>query len=316
MPSVPGSSLALELLLGWWFARLPRPWWALGYLIALGLVIAFAVANYFPVVSVTPPFSWMLLGQKRYVTMGFITAMVLTTPLSRIPRKQDRRAVALLTVMIVGIMSIRPFIAPLCHRDELSHLKTKIDKNGICLQGTGYTCGPASAVTALRKLGFPAEEGRLAILSRTPVRTRRAHRTTFSPRRCNRNTARTGWSRNTGSSKTLAELKEQAGLTLAVIKFGLFVGHYVTVLDVTDSQVVVGDPINGLQNLTYEEFLQEWCCEGVVLKTPSIESELDNLRRLPGLRKSLRQSHASGSQRMNAAVTATENGASMRSMGR
>ena len=40
--------------------------------------------------------------------------------------------------------------------------------------------------------------------------------------------------------KNVSELKK-AGLTLAVIKFGFMVDHYVTVLKVTDSEVIVGD---------------------------------------------------------------------------
>ena len=35
------------------------------------------------------------------------------------------------------------------------------------MQSNGYNCGPAAAVTALRRLGLPAEEGELAILAHT-----------------------------------------------------------------------------------------------------------------------------------------------------
>jgi predicted double-glycine peptidase len=65
--------------------------------------------------------------------------------------------------------------------------------------------------------------------------------------------------------KDIAELK-QAGLTLAVIKYALFVDHYVTVLEVTDKEVVVGDPLEGLKRMSYDEFRKKWRFEGVVLK--------------------------------------------------
>ena len=48
---------------------------------------------------------------------------------------------------------------------------------------------PAAAVTALRKLGLPAEEGEIAILARTEVPPL-AHRRTFW-RKCCKNV--TGW---------------------------------------------------------------------------------------------------------------------------
>jgi ABC-type bacteriocin/lantibiotic exporter with double-glycine peptidase domain len=65
--------------------------------------------------------------------------------------------------------------------------------------------------------------------------------------------------------KDISELKN-AGLTLAVIKFTFMVDHYVAVLEVTDSEVVVGDPLDGLDRMSYDEFRQKWRFEGVVLR--------------------------------------------------
>src|SRR5437868_10658425 len=114
-----------------------------------------------------PPFSWMMMGIKKFATLGFIVALVLTTPLSRVPQKRNRIMIAVLMAVLVFFVSICPFLAPMVDRRELSRLTTQIDKEGICLQSADYTCGPASAVTALRKLGLPAEEGQIAILSCT-----------------------------------------------------------------------------------------------------------------------------------------------------
>jgi hypothetical protein len=47
----------------------------------------------------------------------------------------------------------------------------RVDGDGVCRQSSHYTCGPASAVTVLRKLGLPAEEGEIAILSHTSALT-------------------------------------------------------------------------------------------------------------------------------------------------
>src|SRR5215471_20022654 len=64
-------------------------------------------------------------------------------------------------------MAITPFLAPAFNRGYLSRLETRVDANGVCRQSNDYTCAPAAAVTALRKLGLPAEEGELAILAHT-----------------------------------------------------------------------------------------------------------------------------------------------------
>src|SRR2546425_66782 len=59
---------------------------------------------------------------------------------------------------------------------------------------------------------------------------------------------------------------KNGGLTLAVIKFGLFVDHYVTVLEVTDSEIIVGDPFRGKMSYSHQEFRSKWRFVGVVLK--------------------------------------------------
>ena len=65
--------------------------------------------------------------------------------------------------------------------------------------------------------------------------------------------------------KNLDELKQAGGLTLAVTKFNMLLDHYVTVLSVTDQTVTVGDPLNGLTQLTPAEFIAKWRFQGVVI---------------------------------------------------
>jgi ABC-type bacteriocin/lantibiotic exporter with double-glycine peptidase domain len=65
--------------------------------------------------------------------------------------------------------------------------------------------------------------------------------------------------------KDILELR-QAGLTLAVVKFGFLVDHFVTVLEVTDAEVIVGDPLEGLDRMTWDEFRKKWRFCGIVLK--------------------------------------------------
>jgi len=256
------SFACVGVLLGYFFSRLPKPYWAFGYFIPLGLVLIYGVAVHFPAMSFTPPISWMMMGRKKFAILGFIAAMVLTTPLSRLPLKRDRIVISILMAMIVFFMSVWPFLAPAFNRNQLAQLKTRIGGDGVCLQNTGYTCGPASAVTALRKLGFPAEEGQLAILSFTSSMT--GTPPDILAEVLQKQYGKDGLIAEYRAFKNISELKK-AGLTLAVVKFGFMVDHYVTVLDVTDSEVVVGDPLNGLDKMSYEEFQQKWRFVGVVL---------------------------------------------------
>ena len=92
----------------------------------------------------------LMAGRTEFVLTALAGTTVLTTPLSRLPRRRDRVAVTLLMLCVVSQVAVWPFLAPAFNRAELEAIKTRIDPEGVCLQNTDYTCGPAAAVTALR----------------------------------------------------------------------------------------------------------------------------------------------------------------------
>jgi predicted double-glycine peptidase len=250
-------------LLGYWFSRLPKSYWMLGYFIPLLLIAIYGVAIHYPVLPFTPPISWMMMGLKKFAVVGFIAAMILATLAPRLPRKRDRVAIVILVVAVIFGLTAWPFLAPAFNRRELAHLSTHINSDGVCRQSTDYTCGPAAAVTALHKLGFPAEEGQIAILSYTSSET--GTPPDILAEALQKHYGKNGLIVEYRPFKSIAELK-QAGLTLAVTKFSFMVDHYVTVLDVTDSEVIVGDPLSGLKAIPYENFRREWRFVGIVLR--------------------------------------------------
>ena len=249
--------------LGWWFSRRRSPYWAIGYFIPLTLVFIYALAYRFPTLMFTPPFSWIMVGIKKFAAFGFIATLVLTTPLSRVPQKRNRVMIVVLMAFIVFFMAIWPFLAPIVDRGQLSRLRTHMDHDGICMQSTDYTCGPASAVTALRKLGLPAEEGQIAILSCTSFQE--GTPLDMLADALSRQYAASGLLVKCRAFSAVSELK-QAGVTLAVVKYGVFVDHWVTVLEATDSEVVVGDPLGGLERFSYEDFAKQWRFICIVLQ--------------------------------------------------
>lgn len=249
--------------MGWWFSRLRSPYWAIGYYVPLVIVFAYALAFHVPALLFLPPFSWMLLGMKKFSVCGFVATMLLTTPLSRVPQKRNRVLISVLMAVIVFFMGVWPYVAPMVDRKELSQLKTNIDRDGICLQTTDYTCGPASAVTALRKLELPAEEGEIAILSCTSFQE--GTPIDMLADGLNRRYVASGLTVKCRFFHSVDELKG-ASPTLAVIKYGFMVDHWVTVLEVTDSEVVVGDPLGGLSRISYQDFAKKWRFIGLILK--------------------------------------------------
>lgn len=254
---------AVGFVLGSISSRLPKGWWTIGYFIPLAIIVAYAATVHYPVLAFVPPFKWLLVGRRKFALIGFVAAMVLTTPLSRLPKKRDRILVSTLMGVVVALMGVWPFLAPIFNREHLSRLETRIGADGVCRQGTSFTCGPAAAVTALRKLGFAADEGRIAILSFSSEATGTPPDILADALR--REYGKQGLVAEYRVFRDLAELK-QAGLTLVVVKFGVFVDHYLTILDVTDSDVVVGDPLNGYDRIPRADFLDKWRYSGIVLR--------------------------------------------------
>ena len=251
------------VVLGRRFSRLPKLYWTVGYLIPLTLIALVGLAHRFRTLELSPPFCWLMTGRREFALTALIGTMVLTTPLSRLRLRRDRAATSLLMAWVVFQVAAWPFLAPAFNREKLAALKTRIDSDGVCLQNTDYTCGPAAAVTALRRLGLFAEEGEIAILCKTstamgtpPDILCRTLQHRYGPE---------GLTCDYHAFGQVSELR-RSGYTLALMKFAFLLDHYVTVLSVDDQNVTVGDPLNGRQTLTHAEFAKKWRFVGVVLK--------------------------------------------------
>ena len=257
---------ALGIAFGRWFSQRPGPYWTLGYFIPLALIILMALACRIRPLEFIPPFSWLMAGRTAFALTALVGTMVLTTPLSRLPRRRDRAAISALMVCVVFQVAAWPFLAPAFNHQQLAALTTRVDSDGICLQNTEYTCGPAAAVTALRRLGLPAEEGEIAILCHTSAAMGTPPNVLC--RALQKRYGRDGLACEYRAFTSLQELK-RPGYTLALVKFALLLDHYVTVLDVDEKTVTVGDPLNGKQTLTRAEFAEKWRWVGVVLQRKS-----------------------------------------------
>jgi len=264
---------ALALLggaLGVWFSRLPKPWWLLGYLSPLLLVLLIGISHRFGPLQFVFPFSWLMAGRTEFALTALLTTMILITPLSRLPRKRDRFWVCVLLTIVVSQFAIGPFLAPALNRSYLASIQTQIDAKGVCRQSNDYSCGPAAAVTALRHLGFPAEEGELAILAHSSRLT--GTETDVLRDALLERYGADGLVAEYRFFKSVSELKGK--ITIARIKAGILLDHYVTVMDVTDKHLLVADPFKGMRFLTHKKFESEWRFIGITLERRPPASEI------------------------------------------
>ncbi len=247
---------------GYWFSRFSRKYWLAGYFIPLAIVLMVGACQWVEEVNFIFPFSRLMAGRNEFVLMAVAAMMLAGTLVFRMPRKREKILLMIFVSGFVAYYSVMPFLGPVFVRGELERLKTEMDQNGVCRQGTDYTCGPAAAVTALRFLGVRAEEGRLAIASHT-----------------------SSYGGTPGDLLALAikELYERDGVVceyrlfhsisemkdicpvIAQVKFKFLIDHFVTVLQVTDKYVVVGDPLFGRYKHSRRGFESIWRYSGVVV---------------------------------------------------
>ncbi len=172
-------------------------------------------------------------------------------------------AVPPLTMCFSGWME---FLAPAISRWELSHLATQISTDGVCIQTTEYTCGPAAAVTLLRRHGFRADEGDLAIRSKASFHT--GVDAPLLAAAVEEEFRAAGVKADSARDQTIEQL-QQAGECLAVVPFDADTDHWVAVLEVTNENVIVADPLRGMRTMSRAEFAETWRHEIVRIHFPA-----------------------------------------------
>lgn len=227
------------------------------------MIALFAACGQFPGVQSVLPISSLFEGQIPLALIGFVATMILSTLTSHVSRRQMIGLALLCMVGIVSHPSVGPFVSSVQSFKQMAAMETRLDRNGICLQNTGYDCGPAAAVTGLRSLDLSAEERDIAVRARTcpDVGTQ----PTALAQTLQRLYGSAGLKATYREFKSVTELKS-ACPTIAVMKFSSGVDHYVTVLKVGESHVIVGDPLKGKRQLPLDEFENQWKKTGIVLE--------------------------------------------------
>jgi hypothetical protein len=218
-----------------------------GCFAALLLVI---VGHRVPRAAFVAPVSWAVHPEVFPLLMTALVSALFSTLLVKLPKPRRAAVVVVMVVMLVNY-GLLPAAMPLWARSALASTRTLLDRQGVCRQTHGYTCGPASAVTCLGRLGIRAEEGDLAIAARCGpvVGTHGVVLAAALEERFPKVTAR----------HRFVESPEALRLPAAVeIVMPLIGGHFVAVLAVGEEYVEVGDPLNGASRMPRQEFEKWW----------------------------------------------------------
>lgn len=234
------------------------------------LLVALVLAGRFPeAVDRWPVLYPLAAGRVRFVLLVFAVTLGLSTPLAHMTRPAVRLLTCVIMALYVSALTILPFLGPAATQDKLLSLKTIFDADGVCRQTQPFTCGAAAAVTGLRQLGLDADEGTLAVASRTSPVIGASPWTLYLA--LHRQYADRGLLCSFGIFGSLDEVPRDAVL-LAVMRDSVYGDHCVAVLDMTAACVIVADPAEGLVRVPAAQFLRSWRNCGIVLRRPTAET--------------------------------------------
>lgn len=144
------------------------------------------------------------------------------------------------TIALALIPSIKPLLNPLPRETFKEQWE-----DGVCLQSTPSTCGPASVATVLKHLGMESSEHEIARYAHTSGSGTEAW---YLAR----------YLRNRGLTPRFALTNgfasDESFPAIVGVKLGNY-GHFIAVLEVTENTVIFADPLNGRHSLPFPEFL-------------------------------------------------------------
>lgn len=227
------------------------------------LLVVLVLAGRFPsLVHHWPGLYPLAAGRVRFVLLIFAVTLGLSAPLAQLTVPFVRMLTCVIMALYISALTILPFLTPAAIQEQMATVQTQFDADGVCRQTQPFSCGPAAAVTGLRQLGFDAEEGVLAVASRTsPIigtSTWTLYRTIqdrYTPK---------GLLCSFGFFDSLASIPQDAVL-LAIVRDSAFSDHCVVVVELADEYVLIADPAEGLMCIPAGDFLHIWRNSGIVL---------------------------------------------------
>jgi hypothetical protein len=148
-----------------------------------------------------------------------------------------------------------PYLKPVLRPLSKASLRD-LWQDGICMQSSVATCGPASAATILRELGIKASERELAEES---FASASGTENWYLARALRRRGVRTEFRLD---DKLESALPAIAGVRL---KSADYSGHFIAVLKREGDSLVVADPMEGRFTITFAELRSKYELTGFVL---------------------------------------------------
>jgi predicted double-glycine peptidase len=248
--------------------RLKSKVWIAGFFVPFSVIFSIILLNRIPTLVYHAYFARIAEGRNEFILMAICMPFIFGILIPRLQIKRQKIVVGIFAAIASAYFVIPPFLDPALLYAEMKNSETWIE-DGVCIQTTSYTCGAASAVTALMKLGINASEAELALASYTS-RTWGASAPMLSSG-IRKLYQEQGISCEIRVFNTVEQLKDVCPV-LVIVKYKPLMDHYIAVLEVNDDFVVVGDPLKGTERLAYEEFMEKWRQVGIIVSKENADT--------------------------------------------
>lgn len=200
-------------------------------------------------------------GRAKLVLLAFIIPFGLASAMPYLPFRWERWVVVGLSGVTIYAFGVFPFLGSAMAASQFAGRPSYFNADGLCRQSTSFTCGPAAAATALRRLGITASESQLAILGRSCPFIGTADFELL------RSIETVGAGRiHCRYYPSDAELKlGENQVLLAILPQESVFNHCVAIIRITENDVVFADPAEGIITLPKAYFESIWSGKGILV---------------------------------------------------
>jgi len=270
-PVLVGAALSASGILGWLVGRMGRRW-VIGFMVPPMALILFRVwTGYFPGLAfpwIPDPDLWAV-SEPFLVEVSALFLLAAATP--HVQHRRKQLGLGLLAAAVSVLAIVKALAYPMT---DFSSLKNEVNRNGVTVQTSQWSCGPAAGATITRILGGETTEKALAracpgssITGTTPFQMRRG---------LTRILQKQGFSTELiVESLSIDDLRNRATPFLAVTKFSPLVDHWVVVIGADRERVKFADPADGaIESLSNEAFNRRW--KGYILRFEGEPEQIDS----------------------------------------
>lgn len=185
--------------------------------------------------------------------VGFSNIIFFIIAYENIQNKRSKKAVFVFTLFLIAYFLVNSFLFLIPSNEN--ELKTLIDKNGTCIQSTGYTCGAASMVTFLKLYNVNSTEYEMAKISYTKTGIGVDDLGIYYALKKKLEGSLFKLKIKKASIEGLKEINQPV---IVSKKYSYLIDHVIVILSYENNQFKVADPLIGITNIQESDLEKEW----------------------------------------------------------